>query len=279
MKYLEISFDSETTEEYIFDLLAEELAGIGFDSFENDTFNFKAYIQENKFDRNKLTQLLENFEFAPALSFSILEIEPKDWNKVWEKNFFQPIIIDDKCVIHSSFHNDVPEAEYDIVIDPKMAFGTGHHETTGLIIRYILDSDFKDKMVLDMGCGTSILAILARMRGAKSVLAVDIDDWCTRNSLENIALNKIDGIDVELGDAGVLKGKRFDVILANINRNILLNDISHYAQCLPSGGELYMSGFYLDDIRMVDNEAVNCGLTVVEVKDNNRWAAIKTIKL
>lgn len=195
-----------------------------------------------------------------------------------EKNFFRPIVIGDRCVIHSTFHEDIPKAAYDIVINPQMAFGTGHHETTSLIIGELLDSELKGKSVLDMGCGTSILAILARMRGAQCCTAIDIDEWCVRNSLENIELNKMDRIDVSQGDASSLTGKGpFDVIIANINRNILLNDIKHYTACMRSGSELYMSGFYVEDIPLIRKEAEKHGLSFVHHKEKNRWAAVKFV--
>ena len=200
----------------------------------------------------------------------------KSRNEEWEKNFFQPIIIGDRCVIHSTFHQNVPKAEYDIVIKPQMAFGTGHHETTSLIIGELLDNELKDKSLLDMGCGTSILAILARMRGARPCIAIDIDEWCVRNSIENIELNHVDDIAVSQGDASSLVGKGpFDIIIANINRNILLNDMKQYVACMHPGSELYMSGFYVDDIPFIRREAEKNGLTFVHHKEKNRWAAVK----
>jgi ribosomal protein L11 methyltransferase len=159
-----------------------------------------------------------------------------------------------------------------------MAFGTGHHETTSLVIAEILNMDIKGKTLLDMGCGTAVLAILAAMRGAKNILAIDIDTWCTENSLENIAMNKISGIEVKLGDAQLLSGLHFDIILANINRNILLADMEQYAACLTSGGELYMSGFYKEDIPLIEAEATNNGLKLIYFKEKNNWVAVKTIK-
>ncbi len=181
-------------------------------------------------------------------------------------------------MIHSTFHQDVPKAEYDIVINPQMAFGTGHHETTSLIIEELLDSELKDKSLLDMGCGTSILAILARMRGARPCTAIDIDEWCVRNSIENIELNHVDDIAVSQGDASSLTGKGpFDVIIANINRNILLNDMKQYVTCMHTNSELYMSGFYVDDIAAIREEAEKNGLTFVHYKEKNRWAEVKFV--
>ncbi len=181
-------------------------------------------------------------------------------------------------MIHSTFHQDIPKAEYDIVINPQMAFGTGHHETTSLIIEELLDSELKDKSLLDMGCGTSILAILARMRGARPCTAIDIDEWCVRNSIENIELNHVDDIAVSQGDASSLTGKGpFDVIIANINRNILLNDMKQYVASMHTDSELYMSGFYVDDITAIREEAEKNGLTFVHYKEKNRWAEVKFV--
>lgn len=192
------------------------------------------------------------------------------------EEFFQPIVIGDRCVVHSTFHHDIPQVPYDIVINPQMAFGTGHHETTSLIIGELLDSDLQGKSVLDMGCGTSILAILARMRGANHCTAVDIDDWCVRNSLENIDLNHLDGIDVYQGDASSLADKGpFDVVIANINRNILLADMKYYIARMNPGATLLMSGFYTDDIAAIRAEAESLGMTFVEHREKNRWAAVK----
>lgn len=179
-----------------------------------------------------------------------------------------PLSLATAVSIHSTFHRDIPQAEYDIVINPQMAFGTGHHETTSLIIGELLDNDLQGKSLLDMGCGTSILAILARMRGAAPCAAVDIDEWCVRNSLENIKLNGVDRISVFQGDASLLKDQGpFDVIIANINRNILLNDMKRYVSCMHPGSELYMSGFYVDDIPVIQAEAEHNGLRFVHHKE------------
>ena len=199
-------------------------------------------------------------------------------NEEWEKNFFQPIVIGDRCCIHSTFHKDTPKTEYEILINPQMAFGTGHHETTSSIISEMLEADLKGKSVLDMGCGTSILAILASMRGANPVTAIDIDDWCVNNSKDNIALNHIHNITVELGDANLLKGRKpFDVIIANINRNILLADLPHYAACMHPGSEIFMSGFYMQDIPFIREKAESLGMEFVHHREKNNWAAVKFI--
>lgn len=278
MNYIEVRFFIEPYEEYISDVLAAELGEIGFNSFVPTEESLDAYILENAFEESKLKSLLADFPFEASIDYKVTQIESKNWNEEWEKHYFEPIVIGNDCVIHSSFHKDVPKAKYDIVIDPKMAFGTGHHETTSLVIGELLQMDLKGKAVLDMGCGTAVLAILAAMRGARNLVAIDIDTWCTENSIENIAVNNISGIDVKLGGAELLEGLHFDIILANINRNILLADMEQYAACLSIGGELYMSGFYVEDIPLIEAEANKNGLKLISYKEKNKWAVVKTVK-
>jgi len=278
MNYIEVNFTIEPYEEFISDVLCSELGEIGFDSFVPNENGIDAFILSKLFDESKLRDLLSDFSFEVSIDYNITEIESKNWNEEWEKHYFEPIVIGNDCVIHSSFHKDVPKAKYDIVIDPKMAFGTGHHETTSLVIAELLKMELEGKSLLDMGCGTAVLAILAAMRGAKDIVAIDIDTWCTDNSIENIAVNKIEGIDVQLGGAELLTGLHFDIVLANINRNILLADMEHYSACLTSGGELFMSGFYVEDIPLIEAEANRNGLKLVDYKEKNNWAVVKTIK-
>lgn len=277
MKYLEFTFRTIPCTETANDVLSAVLGEAGFESFIEQTDGIAAYIQKQLFNEDSLQTALAEFPMpGTQVEYSYQEAEDKDWNEEWEKNFFQPIIIDDRCVIHSTFHRDIPKAEYDIVITPQMAFGTGHHETTSLIIGELLNGNLQGKSLLDMGCGTSILAILARMRGAAPCTAIDIDEWCVRNSLENIELNHVDDITVFQGDASSLADKGpFDVIIANINRNILLNDMKHYVSRMHSGSELYMSGFYVDDIPVIQAEAERNGLSFVHQQEKNRWAAVK----
>lgn len=279
MKYFEFIFNTTPCTETVNDVLAAVLGEVGFESFVEREGGMAAYIQQALCNEETIKNALAEFPLSDAkITYSYVEAEDKNWNEEWEKNFFQPIVIGDRCVIHSTFHHDVPKAEYDIVINPQMAFGTGHHETTSLIIGELLDSELEGKSLLDMGCGTSILAILARMRGAAPCTAIDIDEWCVRNSIENIELNKVTDITVEQGDASALKGKGpFDVVIANINRNILLNDMKQYVACMQSDSELYMSGFYVDDIPVIRQEAERNGLKFVHHKEKNRWAAVKFI--
>lgn len=277
MKYLEFNFQPQPCTETVNDVLAAVLADVGFDSFVENDNGILAYIPAALFDEETLKNAIGCFPIADTLvRYTFEEVEDKDWNEEWEKNFFQPIIIDNRCIIHSTFHRDIPQMEYDILINPQMAFGTGHHETTSLIIGELLNSNLTDKSVLDMGCGTSILAILARLRGAKPITAIDIDTWCVENSKENIALNNVSDIEVELGDAAMVANRGpFDVVIANINRNILLNDMKYYVARMNRGAELYMSGFYVEDIPMIREEAEALGLTFSHAKEKNNWAAVK----
>lgn len=279
MKYLVFTFFTNPCTETVNDVLMAVLGEVGFDSFEEREGGLTAYIQEALYDEKTLKSSLECFPVeVDSITYSWEEAEDKDWNEVWEKNFFQPIVIDDRCVIHSSFHEDIPQVEYDILINPQMSFGTGHHETTSLIISELLNSDLEGKSVLDMGCGTSILAILSRMRGAKPITAIDIDTWCVDNSKENIALNNMTDITVELGDAGIIKGRGpFDVVIANINRNILINDMKEYVACMLPGATLYMSGFYVKDIPMIREEAERNNLQFEHYREKNNWAVVKFV--
>ncbi|WP_300793583.1 50S ribosomal protein L11 methyltransferase [uncultured Bacteroides sp.] len=279
MKYFEVTFSANPCNETITDILSALTAEIGFESFVECEGGMQAYIQQSLFDEEALKNIVADFPIPDTkITYTITEPEDKDWNEEWEKNFFQPIVIEDRCVIHSTFHKDYPKAEYDIVINPQMAFGTGHHETTSSILGELIDADLKGKSVLDMGCGTSILAILASMRGADPVTAIDIDDWCVNNSRDNIALNNINNITVELGDASLLEGRKpFDVIIANINRNILLNDMAAYTACMHKGSEIYMSGFYVQDIDAIRSKGESLGLKFVHYREKNNWAAVKLI--
>ena len=279
MKYLEFIFHTNPCNETVNDVLSAVLADVGFESFVEQPDGIAAYIQADLYHKEDVQQAIAAYPLPHTdITYSYTEAEDKDWNEEWEKNFFQPIVIGDRCVIHSTFHHDVPQAEYDIVINPQMAFGTGHHETTSLIIGELLNTDLQGKNVLDMGCGTSILAILARMRGAKSCTAVDIDDWCVRNSQENIALNHLDNIEVYQGDASSLAEKGpFDVVIANINRNILLQDMRHYVARMTAGAMLLISGFYTEDIPALRAEAERLGLQYDGQQEKNRWATVKFI--
>ncbi len=277
MDYIELNVAVAPLSETATDVLAAMLAEIGYESFVPNASGMSAYVDETLFDEARLKEIISDFFLPVDITYSVSKIKSEDWNEEWEKNYFQPIIVGKECVIHSTFHKDIPTCRYDITIDPKMAFGTGHHETTGLMLQYILDADLSGKCVLDMGCGTAVLAILASMCGASRLTAVDIDAWAYDNALENLALNKISNVEVRVGGAEVLDGL-FDVIFANINRNILLADMPAYASVLKQGGVLYMSGFYEEDIPMIRTKAESLGLVYVSYKMRNNWVAVQFSK-
>lgn len=274
MQYIEVNFTCNPLNEIITDILSAELGAIDFESMVETKTGLNAYIPEDKFNEATIKTLLSNFPIEAEICFSYKKMENKNWNEEWEKNYFSPVYIAENCVVKSSFHKDVENKEYTIVINPKMAFGTGHHQTTILMMQEILKADFTGKKVLDMGCGTAILAILASMRGAKEVTAIDIDDWCYDNAIENTKINEITNVKVKVGDASLLGDERFDVIIANINRNILMNDMHRYVQVLQPKGILYMSGFYTEDIPVLEAEAKKHNLSLKHTANRDNWAGV-----
>ena len=257
------------------EILIAELGYAGFESFVETETGVTAYIQKDEWHATILDdiQILNSEEFK--IDFTYNEIEQTNWNEEWEKNF-SPIVVDDICSVRAPFH-EKPNTQYDIIIEPKMSFGTGHHETTHMMIQHILKNDFTNKSVLDMGCGTGVLAILAEMKGAKPVDAIDYDNWCYLNSLENVERNNCENITVIEGDASVLPGKKYDIIIANINRNILINDMQTYVACLNKGGLLFLSGFYNDDIPVIQETCEKYLLKFNEKMERNHWVALKFI--
>ncbi|WP_417557196.1 50S ribosomal protein L11 methyltransferase [Mesoflavibacter zeaxanthinifaciens] len=254
------------------EILIAELGYAGFESFVETEEGVTAYIQKEEWNQNILEdiQILNSDEFD--ITYTHEDIEQTNWNAEWEKNF-NPIIVDDVCAVRAPFHEKF-DTEYDIIIEPKMSFGTGHHETTHMMIQYILQNDFKDKSVLDMGCGTAVLAILAEMKGANPIDAIDIDNWCYLNSLENVERNNCKHISVYEGEASLLKDKNYDIIIANINRNILLQDIATYAKCLNTNGSLFLSGFYEEDIPLIEKECNANNLQHLKTLKRNNWVAL-----
>ena len=275
MNYIEIKFSCNPNNEIVNSILSSIIAGIGFESFVETETGTTAYIQKDLFDESKLEEALSGFPIEAEISYTSEEIEGRDWNEEWEKNYFKPLVIDNRCIIQSTFHNEPAIYEYNILIDPKMAFGTGHHQTTKLMIREILNMDLNGKAVLDMGAGTAVLGILASMKGADPVTAIDIDKWAYDNAIENLQLNNIDNIEVLIGGAELLGDKFYDIILANINRNILLSDINKYASVLNPEGELYMSGFYVEDIPAIQAECEKYGLEFCHNAEDSNWTAVK----
>jgi len=258
------------------EILIAELSYAGFESFVENEEGVTAYVVSEEFDEEAFAGLhiLQSDEFE--ITYTSQEIEKVNWNIEWEKNF-NPIIIDDQCSVRAPFH-EKPETEFDIVIEPKMSFGTGHHATTHMMLQFILNNDWEGKTVLDMGCGTGVLAILTEMKGAKSVDAIDIDNWCYLNSMENVVRNNCELISVYEGAAELLEGKHYDMIIANINRNILLEDISKYSECLNPGGKLFLSGFYIEDIPAIEEECNLNGLKIEDELEQENWAALSFIK-
>jgi len=258
------------------EILIAELGHVGFESFVENDNGVTAYIQKQEWNSNILDDLyiLGSAEFK--IKYSHYEVIQTNWNKEWEKNF-NPIQVDGQVSVRAPFHEN-PSLKFDIVIEPKMSFGTGHHETTHMMIQHLLALDLENKKVLDMGCGTGILAIFAEMKGAQPTDAIDIDSWCYQNSIENVQRNGCKHITVLEGDSSLLKGKKYDVIIANINRNILLSDMKIYTDCLHQEGILLLSGFYKADIAIIESEVVKHGLVFDKMIQRNSWVALKYLK-
>jgi ribosomal protein L11 methyltransferase len=275
MNYYELLFTTIPTEDYQQDLLINELGEIGFDTFEEVELGFKAYIPTTDFNQEMLDEHLAQYRELFTFSYEVNLIPQKNWNEVWESNF-EPIQIRDKVYVRATFHEPKPEFPYEVVIDPKMAFGTGHHETTSMMMDLMLDADLRGKKVLDMGCGTGILAILAHKLGAKDITAIDYDPVCYESTIENSALNGIDNIKAICGSKEAIADEQFDVILANINRNILLDQMTRYGEALKAGGEIYFSGFYESpDLDIIKEEAAKYGMKYVSHKKTKEWVAAR----
>lgn len=268
MKYFELNFTTITLDQS--DILIAYLSEIGFDSFSQEDSLLKAYIPQSLFEESKVNDIISEIPEFKNIQFVKKEMEDINWNAEWEKNF-NPVYISDKCIIRAPFHNKPSNILYDIIIEPKMSFGTGHHETTYQMLEYILEIDFTGKIVLDMGCGSGILSMLAALKNAYHVIAIDNDEWAYTNSLENIEKNSIKNIDVILGDVSSIPKKSFDIILANINRNILLQDMKHYVNVLNEKGLLILSGFYKSDMDIINNEAIKYDLTFTSFTEKNNW--------
>ena len=270
--YIEYNF-TFSPKEPISEILIAELGNVGFESFVETENGVTAYIQKTDWNAEILADVfvLNSDEFS--IEYNLNEVPQTNWNAEWEKNF-EPIQVDDLVSIRAPFHEN-PNLKYDIVIEPKMSFGTGHHETTHMMVQHLLQLDLENKKVLDMGCGTGILAIFAEMKGAKPLDAIDIDNWCYENSIENVTRNNCENISVYEGDATLLVDKKYDVIIANINRNILLMDMKVYTNCLQEAGILLLSGFYEQDIPVIDAEVIKYGLKLEKFIQRNNWVALK----
>lgn len=274
--YIEYKF-TVTPKEPATEILIAELGNVGFESFVENDKGLIAYIQKENWNEVLLEGIfiLNSDEFS--IAYTQHEVAQTNWNAAWEENF-EAIEVDNMVSIRAPFHEN-PNLKYAIVIEPKMSFGTGHHETTHMMVQHLLQLELENKKVLDMGCGTGILAIFAEMRGAKPTDAIDIDNWCYLNSIENVARNNCEHISVFEGDSTLLTDKKYDVIIANINRNILLMDMEIYTNCLNEKGVLLLSGFYKEDIPMIDAAVSKYQLKLETTLERNNWVALKYNKL
>ena len=278
MEYIQLTFSFVEIADYQKDLLIAELADIGYNTFEDTDNGFAAFISFSDYKLEQLDAVLETFHGQFDYSYTVTEIAAENWNEEWEKNF-EPLIIDDQCYVRATFHEPRSEYPIEIVIDPKMAFGTGHHQTTTMMMSYILKENMTGQDVLDMGCGTGILAILAAKRGAKTLVAIDNDEVCYQSTLENASLNGVDTIEAACGGKETIPMRKFDTILANINRNILLDQIEAYNSVLATQGQIFFSGFYESpDLDMITAECAKYGISYKGHQKIDEWVAAHFIK-
>jgi ribosomal protein L11 methyltransferase len=277
MNYIECNFQIDPFDVITAEIILAVLADIGFESFVETETGLQAYIPEKIYNANLLENTIEQVVTQSKVTYNVNKIPKQNWNAVWESNF-EPIYIEDEIAVVAPFHNIKKKFTYTIVIEPKMSFGTGHHETTSLVMSQMLEIDFKNKAVLDMGCGTGILAILASKMGSDDITAIDNDEWAYTNALENMERNKCNKTLILLGNAGSIPQKKFDIILANINRNILLNDIKTYTSHLRINGLLLLSGFYQEDLTIIDNECIKNSLSRLRINEKNKWISVLFLK-
>jgi ribosomal protein L11 methyltransferase len=275
MKTFEYTFTAPSSD-IQHDMLITMLAELGFDSFMDDAMGLKAYCSEDSRDDAAVGNLLNEPSFSDIQLLKVEEMPDKDWNELWEASY-QPVVVNERCRVRAPFHEPDPSFEFDLVIEPKMSFGTANHETTAQIITLMLETDFQGKDVLDMGSGTAVLAILAKKLGAAKTVAIDNDEWAYRNAFTNVALNGISDIEIILGDASAIQGG-FDVVLANINRNILLRDMHCYVDAMRPGAHIFFSGFYTEDLQSIKAEAERLGLRYHRHLSRNNWVAAEFCK-
>lgn len=271
-QYTEVVFQTVSEEEA--DLLTALMLDLGFEGFSLEGGSFSAFIGAGEYDECRLEETVRKGPFVSAPAFRTRPLQDRNWNEEWEKSY-EPVVVAGRCLIRAPFHQPVEGIEFDLVIEPKMSFGTAHHETTSLMIGWLLDEDVRRKRVLDMGCGTGVLAILAARMGAGEVVAIDPDEWAFRNAKENCERNNETRITVIRGDAGDIPARHFDLILANINRNVLLEQIPGYARVMACGGGLFLSGFYEEDLEAILRAAESSGFRHAGSRSQNRWMAVK----
>ena len=275
MKTFEYTFTAPSSD-IQHDMLTTMLAEIGFDSFMDEDYALKAYCSTDSRDDMAVENLLLDPAFTDLRLLKVEEMPDKDWNELWEASY-QPVVVNERCRVRAPFHEPDPSFEFDLVIEPKMSFGTANHETTAQIIQLMLETAFQGKEVLDMGSGTAVLAILAKKLGAGHTVAIDNDEWAYRNAFTNVDLNGVSDIDIILGDALSIKGQ-FDVVLANINRNILLRDMHYYVEAMKPGAHIFFSGFYTEDLESIKVEAERLGLHYERHLTRNNWVAAEFVK-
>mgnify|MGYP006086863441 FL=1 len=276
MEYTELNIRLKDIDPFS-EIIIARLNEIDFETFEEDTNGVKCYIQSKLFNKNKIDSVLAEIVTQTSLQYSINKIPQKNWNLEWEKNF-KPVRINSRCIIRADFHPPYSDIEDEIIITPKMSFGTGHHETTYLMINELYNIDLINKRVLDMGCGTGVLSIISSKRGAEKIVAIDIDEWAYKNSIENSKLNNINNTKFIFGDIDKLNGLTFNVILANINRNIILRDLHIYYRSLSLNGDLLVSGFLFDDINLILEVAKKLGFSLINKKNKNQWYMLRLRK-
>ena len=275
MKTFEYTFTAPSSD-IQHDMLTTMLAEIGFDSFMDEDYALKAYCSTDSRNDMAVENLLLDPAFTDLRLLKVEEMPDKDWNELWEASY-QPVVVNERCRVRAPFHEPDPSFEFDLVIEPKMSFGTANHETTAQIIQLMLETDFQGKEVLDMGSGTAVLAILAKKLGAGHTVAIDNDEWAYRNAFTNIDLNGVSDIDIILGDALSIQGQ-YDVVLANINRNILLRDMHYYVEAMKPGAHIFFSGFYTEDLESIKVEAERLGLHYERHLTRNNWVAAEFVK-
>ena len=276
MDYIEVSITNFTG--FDPEIVIAQLADLGFESFTESESGIQGFISEDNYRENLVHDYLQKMHAEQGLNAAIQKIAAQNWNAIWE-SAYEPVVIAGKCRVRAPFHDPLPEMQFEIVIEPRMSFGTAHHETTSLMLELLMQQEVKGKRVLDMGCGTGVLAILAHKMQAAEVIAIDNDDWAYSNALDNMEKNDAGDVKVIQGEASSIPMPGYDVIIANINRNVLLNDIPVYADVLKNDGILLMSGFYEEDLGQIRTVSEKAGLGYVSHKSDNKWVGAKFMRL